>query len=704
MSRASGTSVENNFVKGFLTEFSGFNFPENACEETLNCVFSQSGNVSRRLGLELEIVSSPPTVTYTTDSVYTSFVWKSAGYRSENSFVVHQIDTTLHFYKLNSDIIADSKASFTFNLNTYATSVNVGSTPCQFTNGSGRLFVSNADVEPFFITYNSDSDSISSSLIEVKIRDFKILSDGLAIHESLPVSTTNLEYLYNIRNQGWATNLLSGWAAVGNPNYPTKGQIWWYFRDPGAYAGTPPYTDFYPNNRYRYEDLGVSLAPRGRFVLNAFNQDRSSVSGLAGLETLTSRNKRPSCNAFINGRIFLSGVDADGYNGIVYFSNILKSPDTDIRFYQNGDPTAEANPQLLPNDGGTFVIPEAGRIIRMVPVKNSLVVFASNGVWTIQGNEGVGFTATDFAIEKISDEPCIANESFLTVSNFPIWWTVEGIFTLQAGNTGAINAQNLTKTTIQTFFYEIPVTCKRYVKSAYNTLTKEIFWLYSTDYLNPKTFNRVLVLNVSTQAFYVHTLNDTIKVVDIVAPPVQGQPQVSGTVVDSLGNHVIDSTANLVIGTVLVNFNPSNLQNVKFVIEYDSDKIGFAKFSNENLLDWEDLSSPGIEYDSYFITGPRVRGEGQRKFQESYITVYSKYDEDASCWIMSIWDYGNSQDSNKYGTPQQAIKPNSNFDFSTRRLKIRGNGKSVKYKFDSEGVKPFTILGWAAYETVNDKV
>lgn len=704
MARASGTSVENNFVKGFLTEYSGFNFPENACEETLNCVFDQTGKVSRRLGLELENVSVPPTVTYDENSVYTSFIWKSAGYRSENTFVVQQIDDTLHFYKVLSDNVANNKASFTFDLNTHSTGGAPGDSFCQFSNGSGRLFVSNPDTETFYIKYDSDTDTITSTALEVKVRDFKVLEDGYDVTEAMPTSLSDQEYLYNIYNQGWTPTLLSGWTAHGNTVYPTKGQVWWYFRDAGAATPVTPFVNFYPSNRYKFQDLGASLAPRGTYILDAFNMDRDSVSGLSGLESLTSRNKRPSCNAFINGRIFLSGVEADGYNGVVYFSNILKDADADIRFYQNGDPSSEVNYQLLANDGGTFIIPEAGKVLRMIPVKNTLVIFCTNGVWTVQGNEGVGFTATDFTIEQISDEPCISNESYIRVSTFPVWWTTEGIFTLQSGNVGAINAQNLSKTTIQSFFDDIPVTCKRYVKSAFNTLTKEIFWMYSTDYSNPKIYDRVLVLNVSTQAFYVHSLPSTFKIVDLVAPPIVGQTQEEETVVDSLGATVTNSALTTVTANTLVDFNPDSLLNVKFAVEYDTDKIGFAKFSNTNLLDWEDLNDPGENYDSYFETGPRVRGEGQRNFLENYVTVFSKYEANSSCWMFPIWDWGLSNASNRYGTPQQAVKSNSTLGYSSRRLRMRGSGKSVKYRFESETNQPFNILGWSAFETVNEKV
>ncbi len=706
MARASGTSVENNFTKGFLTEFSGFNFPENACAETLNCVFDQTGSVSRRLGLSLEDVSTPQTISYSSDSLFTSFVWRSAGYRSENSFLVHQVDNILHFYRIVGDRIADNKTSFTFDLDTLSTGGVPGENLCQFANGSGRLFVTNSDIEPFYLKYDSDTDSISATTIKVLIRDFKVLQDNYSITDNMPftLGPTNPKYVYNIRNQGWTNTLISGWQTQGNSTYPNKGQVWWYFREAAQTALSPLYMDFRPASRNKYQDLGNSLAPRGTFVLDAFNFDRNLISGLTGLETQTSRGKRPGCNAFINGRLFLSGVEADGYNGVVYFSNILKDADDDIRFYQNGDPTSEVNPQLLPNDGGTFIIPEAGRIIRMIPVKSTLVIFATNGIWVVQGNEGVGFTATDFTIEKISDEPCIENQSYVVVSTFPIWWTNEGIHTLQSSNIGAINSQSLTEKTIQTFYDDIPLASKRYVKSGYNSLTKEIFWLYSSSSSNPRSYNRVLVLNLKTEGFYLHSLPSTYSVVDIVAPPLAESTVETVNVTNNAGTTVVNSVGAPVQVDQYEDFNPDSLGNVKFVIKYLTNKIGFAKFQNANLKDWEDLSAPGVDYSSYFVTGPRVRGDGQRKFQENYVTVFSRYKANGSCWMYSIWDYGNSTNSNRWGTPQQSIILNANMDYYSRRLKIRGNGRAVQFRFESEGNKPFDILGWSAFETVNERV
>jgi len=214
----------------------------------------------------------------------------------------------------------------------------------------------------------------------------------------------------------------------------------------------------------------------------------------------------------------------------------------------------------------------------------------------------------------------------------------------------------------------------------------------------------VLVLNLKTEGFYLHSLPSTYSVVDIVAPPLAESTVETVNVTNNAGTTVVNSVGAPVQVDQYEDFNPDSLGNVKFVIKYLTNKVGFAKFQNANLKDWEDLSAPGVDYSSYFVTGPRVRGDGQRKFQENYVTVFSRYKANGSCWMYSIWDYGNSTNSNRWGTPQQSIILNANMDYYSRRLKIRGNGRAVQFRFESEGNKPFDILGWSAFETVNERV
>lgn len=706
MPRATGTSVENSFVKGVVTEFSGFNFPENACIDALNCLFETTGDVTRREGLALEEALTTLSLTYTSTSLFNTYIWKSAGFRSENSFLVIQIDNILHFFTISGEALADQKTAFTFDINTYKTAGRPELYRCDFVNGSGRLFVSNPSTETFALSYDDAADSISSDVVEVKIRDFKVLDDDYTITEGMSVSQSNQKYLYDIKNQGWSQELLDIWTQQQNTVYPTKGQIWWYFRDAQVGLGNS-FVNFYPSYRYKFIELGSALAPRGNFLLNAFDQNREEVSGLSGLPSLSSKGARPSCNAFINGRIFLSGVEADGFNGIVYFSNVLKDVDSDIRFFQNGDPTSEAQGQLLANDGGSFVIPEAGKVLRMVPVKNALMLFCTNGVWTVQGSEGVGFTATDFSIERISDEACLPNDSYINVATFPVWWTNEGIFTLQSSNVGTIASASLTDATIQTIIDGIPTSCKREVKASYNSLTKEIYWLYSEDANNPSVYSKVLVLNVKTQAFYFHSVPQVegIRIVDIISIPSPAYSISLEDVVNSSLSPVLNTALETVESTQFTPYSGTLKQTFRFVVTYDTDKLGFALFSNPNFKDWEDLTVDGIDYVSFFTTGYRVRGEGNRRHTAPLMHLFYKSTANASCYMTPIWDYGNSFDSNRFGTSQQTMKPHdSRFDYGVRRLRIRGSGKAVQFKFESDSNKPFNILGWAVVDSVNERV
>ena len=53
MAQQTSTAVENNFTKGFITESTGLNFPENAATDTDNCEYTIVGDVNRRLGIDL---------------------------------------------------------------------------------------------------------------------------------------------------------------------------------------------------------------------------------------------------------------------------------------------------------------------------------------------------------------------------------------------------------------------------------------------------------------------------------------------------------------------------------------------------------------------------------------------------------------------------------------------------------------------------
>jgi hypothetical protein len=145
---------------------------------------------------------------------------------------------------------------------------------------------------------------------------------------------------------------------------------------------------------------------------------------------------------------------------------------------------------------------------------------------------------------------------------------------------------------------------------------------------------------------------------------------------------------------------------VKFVTiglfgDDDTHAVTFSQFNRDTYLDWETYNLSGTSFSSSFITGYRVRGDLLRKFQSNYIVVITQQETDASCLIQGVWDYSNDPLLGNFTTSQQIFKANTERDYSRRKLKMRGNGYSLQFKFYSESGKPFTIIGWSVAESGN---
>lgn len=700
MSRTAGVTVENNFTKGIVTEFSGLNFPENSCQDATNVIFTDKGEVVRRGGFDLEESTVPydlASLTVDNKAATVTYHWRNAAPQTDIEFVVVQIKNLIHFYKAISSTLSFFKLPYILDMNFFRgySGFDISQSECQFASGDGQLYIANGLCETLKITYLPSTNTFDVFPLSVRIRDFTVQLDYLP-NEAQNTTLDDPLFHYNLRNQGWIPSDLALFFSRRNA-YPSKSSTPWLYRNSQGFLNfIPTGSDIFTGN---------SLAPRGYYTLDAYNQDRSSTSGIAGIPVVTSQGNRPSCVLFFNNRIFLSGVNAEGFTGTIYFSKIIRDRRDEPVFYQVGDPTSEVNFQLLPNDGGYILIPEAGRIYSLKQSKNSLLVFATNGIWSITGSEGIGFTATDFAIEKISDVRCNNHKSFVMVDRTPIFWAPNGIFMVESANLGSFNVVSLTKPTIQTLYNDIPDECKKFAKGAYDPNTKEIYWIYSIDQNAPTDYTEVLVLRTSTQAFYKFKVSASdYKIKDVFSYFGLVLQDNNQQIVTTLLNDVI----NLSGGAVLSSSPSSSLfrNTFKFLTVKkttgQTDKLLFSEINQNLFVDWN--TAAPTEYVSSFISGYKLRGEGHRRFQIHYATIFSKFINQASCFMSTIWDYANTGSTGQFSSPQQAIKLDDRRDYNQRRLMIRGHGQAVQFKFESEGTKPFNIIGWSTSESVNDKI
>lgn len=705
MVRASGTQVEQNFVNGLVTEATGMNFPENACTSASNVIFKETGEVTRRLGYDYESAYQLNSMTIFNSAVV-EYEWKAAGGSGDTTFVAQQVGGTISFYSaVPTNSLSAGKHATTISLSTFqvAGSPSPNTEPCAFASGKGYLFVTNKYCEPFYISYNPDTNVFTATAITIQCRDFEGVDDGYDLQEH-PTTLTEA-HEYNLLNQGWdfSAEPAGGGASVQvidqffsvNAYYPANSEQWWLFKNTSDQFRPQSVDTIY---------IGNTAAPKGHYVLDWFNTDRSGAS--TRIDSVTERSAgyfRPTACAFFAGRVWYAGVEASAYTGEVYYTQIIERDDQLGYCYQANDPSSEHLSDLLDTDGGIARVLDMGNVYKMFATQKALLIFASNGIWSISGSDVASFKATDYTIKKISSNPVSSGLSFVDALGTPIFWTEDGIWTV-AYESGDFTVVSLSDKKIKQYFKDIPKDSKKWAKGAFNTVDKLIQWVFSstapTSVDTQYTYDSVLTLNTNTGAFYPWTIySATKKVKGIVAcsGPTYGA---FDTVIDGSSNTVIDASGN----TVIV-FTGAESSSIKFFVAKNISgttyNTTFAVAANTAYLDWV-ADSESYDYTSSFISGYRVHAEGNREYQANYVTFICTDDTGSSAFVQGVWDFANNTLSKKWSTAQQIYNSTPTYrDYRIRKVKIRGWGKALQFRIYSATGVPFNIVGWSAFETAN---
>jgi hypothetical protein len=467
--------------------------------------------------------------------------------------------------------------------------------------------------------------------------------------------------------------------------YPANNQQWWLARADVADPGPPVVEigDFLPNLLSKLFP-GNMRAPRGHFILEAFNKDRSETSGIANIPA-EQIVERPPTVTFFSGRVWFA------CKSIVYFSQILTDKHKAGLCYMEADPTSENISDPIATDGGTIEIPEANGIIRIAPHAGGVLVFASNGVWYITGTSA-GFSALDISVNKVSPIGTNAPLSVVETDNAVYWWSHQGIMgaTQSMGQYGPIPGKfeslNISQTSIQGFYNDIDETVMPEVKGVFDAKANTIYWLYrDVDDTVAFQYNRVLSYDLTLQAFvpWKFSLSAT-------------SPYVKGFYISDKRNTY----------TITTDIRPSN---VEYIVN-DGGDFRIGQVRSGQFVDWYSKDLTGIEYDSYVEAGYELMEDAMRKKNITYIFTYLTRTEDdagnneSSCKMRIKFDWANGSQSNKW-TPEVQIYRRSQPLFNTgdtgfgmvvSKNKVRGNGKAIQFRFGtSEAGKNFDLNGWS---------
>lgn len=701
MARNAGTAVENNFTKGLITQATGLNFPENAVTDSLNVKYDYRGIASRREGIDLEESYTALTVASQPGDAFVEYVWKGVAGDGQRTFLVQQIGQYLLFFNSNGSQAVSNNYLGAANLSSAAleSGTNLSQSFCQFSAGLGYLIVSHPYCETFYVAYDPNTGAISVNVFQIKTRDFRGV-DPLDIPRTNPLSQS---HWYNLRNQGWSNSHIFDWSAkIGT--YPSDFDVWWLYKTPDAFGIEQFLVDVavaggIVNNVNR----GNSPAPKGSVILTEFYQDRSGATGVNGIPIVSSGNNRPSTSAFHAGRVFYSGVNSKEYTSKVYFSQIIQNPTHFEKCYQENDPTSQFSPDLLPTDGGVIAIANAGRVYRLWSTNNSLLVFASQGVWEITGSQGIGFSATDYTVKRISSAATNSPLSFVDVDGMPVWWGLDDIWVaLSDTRLGGISIKSLTQETIQAFYEDIPDVCRSLAKGSYSNKDRTVQWVYrTTAHTEPSTrqnYDGILVFDTRTQSFSPWTIPTSPAAVKGICV-LQGQGSVlSSDLVTDLGAPVTDmgvvvTDASLAPTVVTAQF--------KYTTQLGPTSFSYSEPKEGVYRDWSTLVVGGTVAPAFFVSGYRIRGDAMRDQQSNYMTVYGTPDPPSRFTVRCIWDYALDEVAVRWSTPQMVFMNDQKYQYRGKKLKLRGHGKSVQFRVDSVDDYDFNIIGWSTYDTVN---
>jgi hypothetical protein len=703
----------NNFVRGLVTEAAELTFPEGASVDELNCDLRRDGTRRRRLGVAYETGNVLSTYTLGDAEQTATGSWVNVGGNADLEFLVFQKGARLYFYNKGALPYSNQVESNSVNLASYEQSGSNGAdtAKCQFTSIKGNLVVSSPEINTIAIQYSSGTFTVTQ--ISFDVRDFEFQGDTSTYFDN--DSSPSQDRKYDAQNAGWNTG-------NGAPTDLTKRLThpWYAGKDSSGNYDSAEWEKVYG---------GTTLTANGHYILDFFSKNRGSASGLTGLTKMTdTESSRFRCAESFSGRVFYAGIDSAENAGTILFSKLVETVDDLGICHQQNDPTSEYISDLLDTDGGVIRIPDAVKIQRLYAYQNSLFVFAENGVWQISGVDGV-FRASSFSVNRVTRVGILQPQTFVEAEGVPFWWSRFGIHTLQTDPvSGQGQEQNLTLPTVQTFWDAIDADAKLKVTAVYDAINKRIYWGYpDADETVASKLNNFLILDVPLQAFFPWKISDQASSTDCVVGLAfysgYGASEVALDVTSNNGvDDVVTSAGDDVVSTQVSNTTTGDPAIILISRDGGTNKITFGAFTGIDFLDWGDTN-----YSSFAETGYDFIGDLVTKKNAPFIVTYCRLTETgftgnesagyeavrpSGLKVSAAWDFAEN-----FGTSQQVYRlkypvfPNNSnlndFDYPedviTSRVKIRGHGRSMRIKYESEQGKDFLLLGWGMIQGRNPR-
>lgn len=401
---------------------------------------------------------------------------------------------------------------------------------------------------------------------------------------------------------------------------------------------------------------------------------------------------------FFAGRAFYAGAKNTEWADTIFFSQIVDTAEKFARCYQEADPTDEEFNAIVSTDGGHIVIPGLSGVIEMKALRNTLLIFSTEGVWELSGGQGV-FTADSYSVRKITDAACSSSTSIVVIESSVIFTGPGGIYIIAPNQyTGILEATNAIEQTIQTKWNSFTVAEQERCQAFYDDAQKRAYFMLGPDG-TAIAVDEMLVFDSKIAAWFRYTFDtpsDNVLLTGVAIP---------------------DADA------------PSTNKKAKFLYEASTSSVNWADFDQTSFDDWDGTNGPL----PYIYTSWDNLGDFQRRRQAPIITVYSQRTEtgfteaggqytaaNPSSTLMSgYWDWvsdaTNETTTNKITATQEIYRkvrdfaPGATTDLDgypvvVTRNKLRGRGRVLQLKFEGAEDKDSHILGFTTNYKISRRV
>ena len=406
-------------------------------------------------------------------------------------------------------------------------------------------------------------------------------------------------------------------------------------------------------------------------------------------------------NSFFLGRLWYSGLDETGPKNRVYFSKVVDDVKKVGDCLTEADPTDTRISDPVATDGGYITINEMGYVHKLVPYGNSMLVFATKGIWQIGPGSLGFFSPLSYSVRRLSSAGTVSAGSIVEVEGSIVYWGKDGIYALvEDENSGYLTARNLSSETINRLYSQILPAGREECLGAYDDHDKRVFWLYGSLDTNSTELDGSLYFNK-------------------IGPTIPDDQPISGT--EFRRNHILvldlrtggfsrwqlpdmgvnSSYQGMLIWPLHMCSERKHKVKILYFIQGASARTAYwMEFADDSYMDVD--ASP---VDAYIVSGPETLGDTGRKKSAPYVHCFFRRVDNSGCYLQTVWDWSKTTVTGNVSNPMQCyreVAPRSDGSkLIVTRNKVRGKGHSLYVGLHAEPLKPCWLEGWQVLYSVD---